>query len=182
MKDKERILTCIISRVIPGLYIARNDEKKKEYYDPISCFSEYPKKGDLVLAITCIKPNKFTIGFMDHFDYEKGCHVIREIGSDRLCDYYNERFSVIKKEHLGFEILEGVQYKTYQKVLKAFEYTGYATRFKDISFEGEKCTVQGRIMFENDPIFEITFKYDKKTTIKQIGEMLKKADEERKKR
>ena len=72
--------------------------------------------------------------------------------------------------------MEGLQYKTYQKVLKAFEYTNYCTRFKGISFDGNKCTVQARTMFENDLLFEVTFEFDKKTTVAQIGEILEKAD------
>ena len=62
--------------------------------------------------------NDFLVGFIDHL--ENDCVVIREIGSNRLCNYYNESFSVINKEKLGYELLEGVQYKTYQKALKAF--------------------------------------------------------------
>lgn len=72
--------------------------------------------------------------------------------------------------------MKGLQYKTYQKVLKAFEYTNYCTRFKAISFDGSKCTVQSRTMFKNDLSFEVTFEFDKKTTVAQIGKILEKAD------
>ena len=66
-------------------------------------------KGDLVFANTTLHINDFVIGIVDHI--ENDCVVIREIGSNRLCNYYNESFSVINKEKLGYEILEGVQYK-----------------------------------------------------------------------
>ena len=55
------------------------------------------------------------VGFVEKVDEENDCVVIREIGSERLCNYSNEFFTVINKEKLGYEILEGVQYKIYKK-------------------------------------------------------------------
>lgn len=98
-------------------------------------------------------------------------------GTQRLCDYSNETFTVIDKEILGYEILEGVQYKVYKKVLKAFDkYTKYCTRFKDVYFKGRVCTVQARECFKTDVLFEISFTYNSKITIKSIGELLKERD------
>ena len=119
--------------------------------------------------------NDFVIGFVDHV--ESDCVVIREIGSNRLCNYHNESFSVINKEKLGYEILEGVQYKIYQKTIKAFEkYTKYYTRFKSVRFDGNMCTVQARKAFENDLYFEVSFPFNSKTTIVSIGKLLKEKD------
>lgn len=176
MTDKERILSAIISYVIPGLLYDFGVEKR-DYIE--SCMLQPLKlnKGDLVFAATSIYPNDYSVGFVH--EVKKDCIVIRKIGSEKLCNYYNEGFYKINKDKLGYEILEGLQYKTYQKVLKAFEYTNYCTRFKGISFDGDKCTVQARTMFENDLIFEASFAFDKKTTVEEIGKILEKEDKRR---
>lgn len=169
MTDKERILMIIVSRIIPGLMYSdfnkKNEYVKSHFFEPSKL-----QHGDLVFANTSIYPNDFMVGFVEQIDNERDCVVIREIGTKKLCDYFNESFSVINKEKLGYEVLEGVQYKTYQKVLKAFsKYADYCTRFKYISFDGDTCTIQSREMFSNDLKNEWTFKYDNKTSIKSIG-------------
>lgn len=175
MTDKERILMGIITRIIPGLLYGTFGEREK-YIRPQMLSNSTLHNGDLVFANTSIDINDFIVGFVDHL--EDDCVVIREIGSSRLCNYYNETFSVINKEKLGYEILEGIQYKTYQKVLKAFEkYTKYYTRFKSIHFDKNMCTVQARRAFENEVLFEVSFPYNSKTTISGIGKLLKEKDE-----
>lgn len=170
MTDKERILSAIITRIIPGLLYDSATEKSKY----VKCYMlncSDLRKGDLVFANTSIEINDFIVGFVDHI--EDDCVVIREIGSNRLCNYYNESFSVINKEKLGYEILEGIQYEIYQKVRKAFvKYTLYCTRFKSISFKGNTCIVQARKVFENDLLFEVSFSFNSKTTIHSIGKLL----------
>ena len=109
MSDKERILMAIITRIIPGVLYAPFEERE-EYIKSYMFSRSELKTGDLVFANTSLKVNDFLVGFIDHL--EKDCVVIREIGSNRLCNYYNESFSVINKEKLGYELLEGVQYKT----------------------------------------------------------------------
>jgi len=172
MLDKERILMIIISRIIPGLMYS-NFDKRDEYVKSNTFEQSKLQHGDLVFASTSFYPNDFMVGFVDKIDSEKDCVVIREIGSKRLCNYSNESFSVINKEKIGYEILEGSQYETYQKVLKAFsKYTDYCTRFKSISFEGDICTIQSREMFSNDLSKEWSFKYNSKTSIKNIGSLI----------
>ena len=174
MTDKERILMAIITRIIPGLLYGSFD-KKEEYVKSYMLNPSGICKGDLVFANTSLNINDFVVGFVDHV--ESDCVVIREIGSNRLCNYYNESFSVINKEKLGYEILEGVQYKIYQKVIKAFgNFTNYYTRFKSISFDGNMCTVQARKAFENDLFFAVSFPFNSKTTIASIGKLLKEKD------
>lgn len=169
MTDKERILMIIVSRIIPGLMYS-NFNKRDEYVKSYMLEPSKLQHGDLVFANTSIFPNDFMVGFVEQIDNDRGCVVIREIGTKRLCNYFNESFSVINKEKLGYEVLEGVQYKTYQKVLKAFsKYADYCTRFKSISFDGDKCTIQSRKMFSNDLDNEWTFEYNNKTSIKSIG-------------
>lgn len=178
MTDKERILTCIITRIIPGLLYSSMSEHDK-YVKSYMFKKQDLQKGDLVFGNTTRVPNDFLVGFIDHIDTEKDCVVIREIGSQRLCNYYNESFTVINKDYLGYEILEGTKYKIYQKTIKAFnEFTKYNTRFKDISFEGNICTVQARESFKDDVLFEISFSYNSKTTIKSIGELLQEKETE----
>lgn len=173
MNDKERILSAIITRTIPGLLYGFGEDK--EYYvEPCMVQPGKLNKGDLVFANTSIYPNDFSVGFVH--EVKKDCVVIRKIGTQKLCNYYNEGFTKINKDRLGYEILEGLQYKTYRKVLKAFEYTGYCTRFKSISFSGNKCTVQARTVFKNDLLFEVTFDFDKNTKVKEIGKILENAD------
>lgn len=174
MTDKERILMAIITRIIPGL-LYNSLGKKEEYVKSYMLRPSGIQKGDLVFANTSFKINDFVVGIVDHI--ENDYMVIREIGSNRLCNYYNESFSVINKEKLGYEILEGVQYKIYQKAIKAFSgYTSYHTRFRSISFDGNMCTVQARKSFENDLFFEVSFPFNSKTTIASIGKLLKEAE------
>lgn len=172
MTDKERILMVIITRVIPGLvYGCFNYQDRGEYVETDMFNGIKLKKGDLVYANTSIYPNDFCVGFVDSVQSDRV--VIREIGSDRLCDYYNESFTRINKEKLGYEVLEGTQYKTYQKVLKAFsDYTGYWTHFRSIEFSGNKCIVTGREKFKNNISGTVEFEYNSKTTIKYIGGLL----------
>ena len=177
MKDKERILMVIINRIIPSLYISTSVEDKEKNCKTYILEKNYLKHGDLVFANTTIIPNDFMVGFVEKVDEKNNCVVIREIGSERLCNYSNELFTVINKEKLGYEILEGVQYKIYEKVMKAFaDYTCYYTRFKSLSFDGDICTVKTRAAFKQDTIFEISFPYNSKTTIREIGQMLKEKD------
>lgn len=174
MTDKERILMAIVTRIIPGIFCSSYADREK-YVKPYMLNISGLRKGDLVFANTSLQINDFIVGFVDHA--ESDCVVIREIGSDRLCNYYNESFSVINKEKLGYEILEGIQYKTYLKTVKAFsKYTNYATKFKSISFNGNMCTVQAREIFGDDMLFEISFPYNSKTTISSIGRLLKERD------
>lgn len=55
--------------------------------------------GDLVMASTTLNPNEFMVGFVERVCLDHV--VIREIGGDRLCDYYNEHFYRIDKKNTG---------------------------------------------------------------------------------
>lgn len=176
MKDKERILMIVITRIIPGLiYCSHSYLEKEEYAKSYMLERNGLEKGDLVFANSSIYPNAFMVGFIEELkdDYT----VIREIGSKKLCNYYNESFTKINKDKLGYEALEGIQYEIYQKVLKAFsKYASYGTRFKSIVFENNLCKIQSRKMFSGDTAFEIEFDYDSKTTIKSIGKLLEEKE------
>ena len=168
MKDKERILMSIITRVIPPLvYLCHNYDDKSNYIK-----SDAIHEGDLVYASTSIHPNDFCVGFVNSVYDDRV--VIREIGSKRLCDYYNESFTKINKEKLGYEILEGVQYQTYRKALKAFSNIASQTRFHSIEFNGNNCIINGRNLFSNEISFRVEFEYNSKTTIKYIRNLLER--------
>lgn len=176
MSDKERILLAIINRFIPYLTTSCREDNIAEhnFFDK----KKY-EKGDLVVAFTTIKINPFCVGFVEEdMRDEEGYVLIREIGSNKTCEYYNETFIRLNKEKLGYEILEGTQYKTYIKVLKAFGYTGYWIRFLSIVFDENLCTVKARRAFENDEIFSISFRYNSKTSIKSIADMLIEKEKE----
>jgi hypothetical protein len=176
MTDKERILMVIITRVIPGLtFCCHTYEDKEKYIKSFMLNRDGLEIGDLVYANTSIYPNDFSVGFVHSF--EPDCVVIREIGSDKLCNYYNESFTRIEKDNLGYEILEGSKYKIYHKVLKALgEYSNYGTKFKSIDFEDNICTVQTRNMFSDELKFEMKFTYNSKTSIKSIGKLIEEYD------
>ena len=177
MSDKERILICLVNRIYgKALYGSR-----KEWLDmqPGLLSGKNPlQPGDLVTAFTTISPNEWMVGFVHEVKAKAGIVVIREIGSDRLCNYSNETFMRIDKNILGYEILEGVQYQIYKKVKQAFTDANYAYtfRFKDISFQGDTCRVEARRSFKNETAFQIEFCYDSETTIESIVEFLNKAE------
>lgn len=172
MTDKERILMAIITRIIPGLLHA-SAARKEEYCTLFFVNKSMLQPGDLVFENISPLVNDFIVGFVDHYDSDKGCVVIRELGSDHLCDYYNAGFTRINKDRLGYEILEGQEYKIYQKVLKAIKFhPDYGTRFKSISFAGKQCTVEIREIFSGETKGKFTFKYSSKTTIKEIVDHL----------
>lgn len=102
MRDKERILMIIISRIIPGLTSCT--AKKEDYIRPFIFNTHELKAGDLVMTNTTIFPNEFMVGFVH--EVKSDCVVIREIGSKKLCNYYNETFSVINKEKRGTKFLK----------------------------------------------------------------------------
>ena len=121
--------------------------------------------------MTTIAPNAFIVGYVQ--EVRDDCVVIREIGSDKTCNYYNERFLKIDKAILGYEVLEGEEYRVYKKVLTAFsESDPYSLKFRSIRFDGKTCTITGRTMFQDDAVLEASFRYNSKTTIKSIRELI----------
>lgn len=178
MSDKERILICLVNRIYCKA-LHGSPVERREWLDmqPGLLSGKNPlQPGDLVTAFTSIVPNEWMVGFVH--EVKEDYVVIREIGSDRLCNYGNETFLRIDKNILGYEILEGVQYQIYNKVKKAFTEASfsYTFRFKDLSFQGDTCRVEGRRAFQNETAFQIEFCYDSETTIESIVELLNKAE------
>lgn len=177
MTDKERILLCLVNSIYRRALYAPRDRYTWLDMQPGFITGQNPlQPGDLVTASTTIIPNEWMVGYVHEVKPDRV--VIREIGSDRLCDYYNESFYRIDKELLGYDILEGVQYQTFRKVEQAFGETtfSYSFRFKGISFDGDTCKVEARKVFENDTVFVIEFQYESGTTIESITELLNHAE------
>ena len=180
MSDKERILIYLVNCIYKKALYDPNARKKWLNMQPgvLHFSSGNPlQPGDLVTTMTTLSPNEWMVGLVH--EVKPDCVVIREIGSDRLCDYRNESFIRIDKEILGFEILEGIQYKTYKKVIKAFAESdfSYTFRFKGITFQGDICRVDGRRAFHEETAFSIVFCYNRKTSIKSIIAQLNKAEQ-----
>lgn len=176
MTDKERILIYLVDRIFMGaLYSPDSVRKWREDQPGIFKHDKRLMPGDLVAGMSAITPNEFLVGYVDKVLPE--CVVIREIGSKRLCNYYNERFMRIDKSMLGYEILEGMQYATYQKVLKAFSRSNnsYGIRFQSIEFEGKTCIVNARQVFSDETVYTVRFSYNSKTSIKSVVERLNDA-------
>ena len=177
MSDKERILICLVNWIYrKALYDPAARKKWQDMQPGILSGCNPLKPGDLVTTMTTLFPNEWMVGFVH--EVKKDCVVIREIGSDRLCNYHNETFMRIDKEIMGYEILEGVQYQIYKKVVEAFSEAdrSYTFRFKGISFQGDTCRVEGRRVFQNETAFQIVFCYDSETTIESITELLNDAE------
>lgn len=176
MSDKERILISLVNAIYSkALYIPAERNKWLDMQPGLFSDRNPLQPGDLVTTVTTIEPNEFMVGFVH--EVKKDSVVIREIGSDRLCDYANELFYRIDKTVIGYDILEGAQYQTYRKVLKAFEKQdhSYTYRFKSISFDGETCTVEGRRAFSNETAFTFSFDSYSRKTIKAITGMVNMA-------
>lgn len=177
MRDKERILIWLVQRIYSlALFKPFSIDEWRDIQPGFYSDDNKLNIGDLVVASTTLTPNDFLVGFVDQI--RANCVVIREIGSDRLCDYYNECFYRIPKDILGYEILEGVQYEIYRKVLKAFSKSNdsYCIRFQDIKFEGSTCYISARKVFSSDNVYTVSFPYNKKTSIKSIVSLLNNAD------
>lgn len=172
MSDKERILLWLVNRMYADFLF--HPEKRNEWLNnQPNLYSENRlNPGDLVTTATTVEPNEFIVGFV-HQVISSDRVIIREIGSNRLCDYKNESFRRIDKDLLGYEILEGVQYEIYRKVLKAFfKSKRLGICFQSINFDGNVCRVEARKRFSDETMCTITFKYNKNTSIKSIVELL----------
>ncbi len=141
MTDRERILT-----VLANAMLVRKDElprflfggNKKKY-----------TKGNILVAVTnCTE--KFSVSIFDHYDEKLGCVVVKDLASDKLCNFYNECFVEIPRDWIGdYTLLTGKKRKIYE-----------ACKFKlhSIEFDDAKktVTVRNRLAFHDEPNEEIT--------------------------
>ena len=181
MTDKERILMMLLQEVFrKALYDRGEVNKWQNDQPPLLGFDRDVRRplerGDLVVASTSFRPNDYLVGFVHEPPDKNGMVVIREIGSDRLCNYGNESFMRLPKHLLGYELLEGVQYKVFRKVEKAFAASdhSYVVRFGGLEYEGNICKVKARKVFSDDILFTFEFHYNSETSIKSITDIINK--------
>lgn len=185
MTDKERILTAIIQRMSMAVagsskliyfgsdIVAPDDENRfRIHRQPL--FSEsvnHLTPGDLVIAETSPRPSEFSVGFV-HQVIDSSRILIREIGSNRICDYGNETFSKIV--NLGEEIFEKDQYRLRVKVFKAFRRIDHFWHYYGGLSFGEKgkalLTVREKFggMRQKSIPYTIELTWHKRTPIKEV--------------
>jgi hypothetical protein len=151
LTDRERILMAIIAglKVTASLGPHNGMIWSSEPYRNCVHFAPWdkPKAGDLVIGDTgglC----RWKIGFyVEPLGGDFGGAVIREIGSDTLCNYSNENFTPIRNMNPS-DLYEGDEYLFYHAVLRAFgKGDEYLYRFGGIDFEGETAKVWIREAF-----------------------------------
>lgn len=131
MTDKERILTNIIKRLHYTTTTGRRHGYARDQFvetggsgqENLSVhFAAYeePRPGDLVLAATSRDAHEWVIGFyVEKLPGDYGGAVIREIGTDNLCNYSNERFYPLRG--MAQELLfYGIKYKIHARLKYAF--------------------------------------------------------------
>lgn len=165
MTDRERILTHVIQTML-----IHKDEIKKNYFTKKSSYT----KGNILIAITNYNPSNWTVSSFEYYDEEKGCCVVKDIVTGKLCNYYNESFAEIKKEWLSkYELLLGKKYKIYHYCDKYG--TGFS-RFYSLEFndEDKTFTFKTRLPFHNEANSEIKLSMD--LPLKKIREELEYGD------
>jgi len=187
LTDRERILAIVINRLMSSQLLNRsgdvhNEASWRDHHGEMKYahFAYYrkPVKGDLVIGRTgwIGGPHEFSIGFY-HEPLSDGA-VIREIGSERLCNYTNEEFTVIAGIS-KFNLLEGEQFKFSEKVQAAFwKADEYSYRFGGIEFPGKwRAKVWVREAFgghrDVSVPFAIEMNFDRHTSLKQTVALLR---------
>jgi hypothetical protein len=162
MTDKERILTYLFRK----FYAQEN--KSKNWHDI--------KVGDLVVAQTS-GVHDWTVGYVVKVIRAGGIihsgAAIREIGGNRVCNITNEEFYKVETNGEPM-LLEGQEYKTYRKVVKAVNKLDYFTAFHSIKFDNRLCTVFLRERLTEGISNQFQFNHSSKTTIKEIVEVANK--------
>lgn len=189
--DKERILMGIICELRSGMPInamfdlARKGGPSYGAWFDVEDDDHYEiQPGTIVLARTSgVHP--FTVGeFIEPLPRSYGGALVRELGGTRTCNISNDSFVPIKGVRAKY-LLEGVQYKFREKVLKAFrrgdEYVYY---FGGVDFIGGSSGREADIwirekwggtgVFRTKP-FACRMKFKAKTTIKAILEAMVEA-------
>jgi len=187
MDDKNRILMEVIKELHTTLMLGVRyqdfdrtllDRGVGREYVHFGRFEEI-KSGDLVMGTTG-HTSDFTIGWVDEVLGHSHC-MIREIGSDRLCNYSNESF--VKIKGLKPEQLWEQEYKEFEKkLIKAFVRGGdWEHRYGGLEFGEDRknrtATISIRKRWGNPDYhpFSFTMKWNKRTSIKKILEEMRQA-------
>jgi len=190
LTDRERILSHVIAGLASTSILAQRGDTFTEVsfnrgFDS-DCYVHFvryrkPVKGDLVIGTTGFVRgvHEYSIGFyVEPLDPSIGGAVIREIGSQRLCNYSNEEFVPIVGLYRE-DLFEGHEYIMSRKVKAAFAKGGdYWHRYSKVEFSEEnkvrKVKIWVREVFggmdrgkESQP-YAIEMEWTPKTSIKAI--------------
>ena len=186
MNDKERILMEVLNRLSLTQTLCLRGDTETKFKNPsdgyeyvhFGAYDDRPvKKGDLVLACTG-NVSDWKVGWVHEVVSRDTC-VIREIGSNRLCNYSNERFTRI----VGMpeeSIYEGDEYIFQQKVMRAFgKGDEYFYRYGGVDFLENRTAriwireVFGGMIHGGSVPFSCDMKWDKRTSVKKILETMR---------
>lgn len=154
MTDKERILMHIISTITINEVGNKHNRNKSWFNGNMFSLSKKDyKKGDISVAITSSIHgiNEFTVGSIE--EIKDDCVVIREFGTGRLCNYYNESFYTFDRNYFSpYELLEGKQFKIYKFLDKLMNDSDSWCRFKSLQFneDGTMARFEIREPFKDD--------------------------------
>jgi hypothetical protein len=142
MTDKERILMVIVSELASSL---QQSKWRGGNVDPIGGVTytdvEYsckPNPGDLVVCNSSgrFTPHPYIVGWVQEVRDHAHC-LIRELGSNRLCDISNESFTRINGIR-QVDLLEGHHYKFYRKVcVLVSRNDNWDYRLRQMTFKGD---------------------------------------------
>lgn len=181
MTDLERILVEIVSELYSTqLRTSRFNRSvyrwesgfEKDPKDAIVHFetNRAPEPGDLVLATTG-PTSRCKVSWYVSKRPDIGGAMVREIGTDKICEYSNESFVPIVGFHPS-QIIDGVKRELYIKILKAFRKgIDGKYRYQLLEFENPNIAVvtirEAWAQLGSHP-FKVKFEFDAKTTIKSI--------------
>lgn len=174
LNDRERILSSVVRGLMSTQLYNRGDGYNSATYRNHSgweevhfAFDQTPAKGDLVIAQSTLRQNRWSIGWLESHDgYDS--YVIREIGTGILCNYGNEKFVPIRGMS-PTDLLEGKEREFYLKVLKAFKKGDeYSYRFGGIKFDDGNAIITIRKVFSEAAPFDVTIPYQPRASEKTI--------------
>ena len=176
MTDKERILMMLLARLTRPRLCGRCGGYEKEQGLPYVSSGE-PKAGDLVICQgSWVRGvHDWVVGYVDEVKGYGHC-MIREIGTDRLCDISNESFCTIHNID-GDHLLTGDQHLFQRKVLRAFARGDeYSYRYGGVEFNGRGVTIWVREVFggrlhgsdTGSKPFHVAMRWRKNSSIKSI--------------
>lgn len=177
MNDKERILINIISKLQSAM-VLKCKTHLIDFEDHVHFANNYgflgTKKLKPGMLVLCNSNARHDWGVSFLVEPINDGWVLREIGSDRLCNMTNESFTPIVGMN-KIDLLEGKNREFYIKVIKAFSRGGeYSYRFGGIDINKNKAVITIREVFggslrdvKSIP-FSFEMKWNKKTSIKNI--------------
>lgn len=179
MTDKERILMTILRSMdftqklcLNGVHEQQFVERDGGYVHFGGYDDRHIQIGDLVMGATSHYSHEFMFGWVHKIINEHEI-IMREIGSERLCHYGNEKFVRI----VGVDpslLLEGDKYEFDQKVQRAFaKGDHYVYRYGGVTFHDDQEAeifireVFGGLKNPSKPFF-FKMKWNKRTSVSKI--------------